>query len=226
MGEGRRHRASGQVRRDALLQAAAEVAAESGIGAITHRSVTERAGVPLATASYFFTSIDELAAEAMRVFTAARTAELEALAAGLAAEHRSLDEIAEALALASATERTWTLAQFEAYMQAARAPGIRPAVRDTLAAFDGFVAAVLHAAGGTDPEGTAASYVALADGLALRRLAVDQPFDAGELNRALRALFIGYLVEEHGIGAIPMVEAVLGDRRTTVEDPTCEHDES
>jgi DNA-binding transcriptional regulator YbjK len=205
----RRHRARGQVRRDALLQAAAEVAAEEGVGAVTHRRVTERAGVPLATVSYFFDSIDELATEALRVFTAARTAELDALADALEAEQRSPDEIAEALALAATTERTWTLAQFEAYMESARKPTLRPAVRETLGALDQVAAAALRMAGAADPENTASTFVALIDGLALRRLALDEPVDDQGLYRSLRALFIGYLVEQQGAAAMPVVEALL-----------------
>ena len=54
------HRASAQRRRVALLEAAAELAAETGAGAVTHRAVAARAGVPLSTTSYFFSSIDEL----------------------------------------------------------------------------------------------------------------------------------------------------------------------
>ncbi|CAN5581672.1 hypothetical protein BH10ACT1_BH10ACT1_28770 [soil metagenome] len=62
----RAHRASAQRRRSALLDAAAELAAEVGAGAVTHRAVAARAGVPLSTTSYFFSSIDELVTEALR----------------------------------------------------------------------------------------------------------------------------------------------------------------
>ncbi|QXC59577.1 TetR family transcriptional regulator [Aquihabitans sp. G128] len=62
----RAHRASAQRRRAALLDAAAELAAEVGAGAVTHRAVAARAGVPLSTTSYFFGSIDELVTEALR----------------------------------------------------------------------------------------------------------------------------------------------------------------
>ena len=61
----RTHRASAQRRRAALLDAAAELAAEIGAGAVTHRAVAARAGVPLSTTSYFFGSIDELVTEGL-----------------------------------------------------------------------------------------------------------------------------------------------------------------
>ncbi len=220
---GRRHRASGRARREALIDAAVEVAAERGMGAVTHRSVTERAGVPLATASYFFASIDELAAEAMHLFVTARTAELEALAAERAAQGDPPDEIAETLARASGAERTKTLAQFEAYLHAAREPSFRPAVADALAAFDQFVTGVLRAAGGADPEGHAASFVAVADGLALRRLALGRPPDPDELQRALRAMFIGYLVDAPPAAGRPNPEPA--DPRCRSGHKTCEHEQ-
>ncbi len=72
------HRASAQRRRAALLDAAAELAAEVGAGAVTHRGVAARAGVPLSTTSYFFSSIDELVTEALRQSSQARVAGYDA----------------------------------------------------------------------------------------------------------------------------------------------------
>src|SRR6478752_9223691 len=72
------HRPSAQRRRDALLDAAAELAAEVGAGAVTHRAVAARAGVPLSTTSYFFSSIDELVTEALRVGATARVSDFDA----------------------------------------------------------------------------------------------------------------------------------------------------
>src|SRR6478609_7665045 len=72
------HRASAQRRRAALLEAAAELAAEIGAGAVTHRAVAARAGVPLSTTSYFFSSIDELVTEALRVGASERVADFDA----------------------------------------------------------------------------------------------------------------------------------------------------
>ncbi len=65
-------------RRAALLRAAAELAGELGAGAVTHRAVAARAGVPVSTTSYFFSSIDELVTEALRLSASGRLEQLAA----------------------------------------------------------------------------------------------------------------------------------------------------
>ncbi len=54
-----------RLRRDELLAAAIELFAEGGSRAITHRAVAARAGLPSATTTYYFESIDELIREAL-----------------------------------------------------------------------------------------------------------------------------------------------------------------
>lgn len=49
-----------RVRRDQLVAAATSLFAEGGTKAVTHRSVSEAASVPLATVSYYFASIEQL----------------------------------------------------------------------------------------------------------------------------------------------------------------------
>lgn len=49
-----------RVRREQLIAAAAKLFSEGGTKAITHRSVSEVAQVPLATVSYYFDSIEQL----------------------------------------------------------------------------------------------------------------------------------------------------------------------
>ncbi|HEX6567853.1 MAG TPA: TetR family transcriptional regulator, partial [Acidimicrobiales bacterium] len=148
MAETRRHRPSAQARRDALLRAAVEVAAERGAAGVTHRAVTERAGLPLATASYFFSSIDDLVAEALRTFVADEAARLSAMASQLRRDRRSPDEIAAALSEASmpAGPLPWALAQFEAYLQAARDPALAGPVADALATYERVAEGALRAA--------------------------------------------------------------------------------
>lgn len=50
----------GQQRRDALVRAAADIAATHGFGAVSHRAVARRAGVPLGSTTYYFSSLDDL----------------------------------------------------------------------------------------------------------------------------------------------------------------------
>jgi TetR/AcrR family transcriptional regulator, regulator of biofilm formation and stress response len=199
MAEPRRHRPRAQARRDALLRAAVEVAAERGAAGTTHRAVTERAGLPLATASYFFSSISELVAEALRTHVADEAARLDGLAADLGGDDHGPDEVAAALAAASMPDGPlpWALAQFEAYLQAARDPGLRKPVADALAVYEGVAETALVAAGA--PAGVAAeaapAFNALADGFSLHRLARPRDDDVDALRRALRLLFLGLLVE-------------------------------
>ena len=63
------------------------------------------------------------------------------------------------------------IAQFDLYLQAARDPSLRSAAAEAFAAYERVAAAALRAAGLADPERVAALFVALADGLGLRRLA-------------------------------------------------------
>lgn len=197
--EVRRHRPRAQARRAALLRAAVEVAAERGTAGVTHRAVTERVGVPLATASYFFSSIDDLVAEALRTFVADEAQRLSDLAADLAGDEHTPDEMAAALAEASmpAGPLPWTLAQFETYLQAARGEALRAPVADALAVYEQVAETALAGAGAPDPASAAPAFNALADGFALHHLARPRPHDVAALRRALRLLFLGLLVE-HG----------------------------
>ncbi|WP_107655935.1 TetR/AcrR family transcriptional regulator [Nocardia suismassiliense] len=191
----RKHRAAGAARRDALLRATVEVAAERGMAGVTHRTVTEHAGVPLATISYFFESIDALATEALRVFTAERVQALTSLNDALAAQQYEFEDMASLFADATATDRTQSMAIFEAFLHAGRNPAQRKAVGEALAALQRVAATALRAAGASDPEGAAESFVALVDGFAMHALAEEtQQVDRVGLRRAARALFLGELV--------------------------------
>lgn len=50
----------GRRRRDALLEAAGKLLAEGGLQAVSHRAVADRAGLPLAATTYYFSSRAEL----------------------------------------------------------------------------------------------------------------------------------------------------------------------
>lgn len=133
-------------RREALLRAAIEVVGERGLAGVTHRAVTERAGVPLTSASYYFGSIDELVFEALRGFAEQRTQRLHEVLAEARTRDATPREVSRML-LEQLTDlpRAERLAFFEILCNAPRyAEVAEPAraavdcylhtVRDTLAA--------------------------------------------------------------------------------------------
>src|SRR5215207_7541465 len=141
----REHRRRSLERRAALVRATISVLADRGVAGVTHRAVTEAAGVPLATVSYFWSSAEELATVAARV---------------------------------SAPRRPETIAQFEAYLDAARSTRHRPAVADAIGAFRQVAEATLAGAGLADAGAAAEALVALSDGFALLQLATAADLDA------------------------------------------------
>ena len=55
----------GERRRYALVSAAAELLCEGGFDAVRHRAVARRAGLPLASTTYYFSSLDDLLVHAV-----------------------------------------------------------------------------------------------------------------------------------------------------------------
>ncbi|MDQ1490107.1 MAG: hypothetical protein QOJ23_2621 [Actinomycetota bacterium] len=186
-------------RREALLRATIELLGEIGAKSITHRAVAERAGLPLASTTYYFSSVQQLIEEALKLHVAERVAQLSAMAAvALEARGASAIAIAERLAEVLASAPTPILvAQYQMYLEAGRNPALQPAVADALAAFEGLAAGVLAALGARDPESTAEAFVALLDGFALHRLARprDPAREAAALVAAMRALFLEQVMD-------------------------------
>ena len=185
-------------RREALLRATIELLGETGAKSVTHRAVAERAGLPLASTTYYFTSVQQLIEEALKLHAAERVAELQALTMAVAERGASAQDIAERLA-AKLVERTpgVLVAQYQMYLEAARNPALRPAVADALAAFERLAAAVLGALGAREPERAADAVVALLDGFALHRVARPRPpeEEAAALVAAMRALFLEQVMD-------------------------------
>ena len=66
----------GERRRYALVSAAAELLCEGGFDAVRHRAVARRAGLPLASTTYYFSSLDDLIAKAVEHVGRARPQQL------------------------------------------------------------------------------------------------------------------------------------------------------
>lgn len=83
----------------AIGHAAAELIAESGVGALTHRAVAARAGVAVGTTTLYFSTIGDLRKHALEYLAAQTDDDIHELAEGLSAAVDPADFLAEASAL-------------------------------------------------------------------------------------------------------------------------------
>src|SRR5918999_1774807 len=74
----------GEARREAILRATLALIGERGPDAVTHRAVAERAGVPLASTTYWFESKEDLLQETLLLAAREEVARLERLVLELA----------------------------------------------------------------------------------------------------------------------------------------------
>jgi DNA-binding transcriptional regulator YbjK len=188
-----------RARREALLRAAIELLSEGGARALTHRAVAARAGLPPASTTYYFDTIQQLTDAALELHVSDRVAELDALVAGALAVGDTPEEVGGLVATALADRAAEVIvAQFEIYLEAARNPALRPTVAEALDAFEQFAARALKSLGARDPEGAAPAIVAVIDGFALHRLARPRPRDeeVASVRAAIRALFVAAIMSD------------------------------
>jgi DNA-binding transcriptional regulator YbjK len=184
----------GEERRSQILRATLAVIGRSGIPAVTHRSVAEEAGVPLGSLTYYFESKDELLRDALLLFVSEEAERLRVLGESIAEQELAPEQIADGFSALLETEKgPEQIAQFELYLEAARNPALREPAERCFRAYEEIAAAALRAAGVPDPDRAAALFVAMADGLGLRRVAA--PGTGAELRAALLDLFHGV---QHG----------------------------
>ncbi|MDO7881470.1 TetR/AcrR family transcriptional regulator [Salinibacterium soli] len=166
----------GEARREALLDAVLRVLERDGASGVTHRSVAAEAGVPVASATYYFATLDDLFVSALRRATQQQVA----LFADLG-EH-DLRGFAEVMHDWAFTHRGAAIAQYELMFLAMR----RDALRADAEAWYG---ALEHA---IDPERlhpvrTRVTAHAI-DGLLLRMLWLGEPSTVGEIEAAVREI--------------------------------------
>ncbi len=178
--------ARGEERRELILRAALAVVGRRGIGAVTHRSVAEEAGVPLGSLTYWFATKDDLLREALRLFVDEEAERLRSVGEELV-EGMPPEEIAERFSeVLEAGDGMEQVAQFQLYLEAARNPALAEVAQQCFAAYDDICRQALRAAGAEADGPLPALFVALADGLGLRRLGSG---DALDVRAAMLAVF-------------------------------------
>lgn len=126
-----RQKRSGQ-RQEAMREAAARLLIEHGPAAVTHRRVAAEAGVPAGSAAYYFPSIEELYAEAVRTAEGMRTAAARAFAEDLTTRRRSSATTARLLIEALYAPRLdadVVTVRLEPMLDASRTPGLLETMR-------------------------------------------------------------------------------------------------
>ena len=174
--DGRVRYARGAERRSVLIEAAADVLLEHGLAALSHRAVAVRAGLPLASTTYYFDSVDELRDEALH-----SVAEM-----WLARARAALDALPERLDRASAAQavvgilgadasREQQLLLYERYLEAGRHERLRPLVVSYNTRLGELVREVLLRAALPTGEGEVGLVFAVTDGAAVTALAEGAP---------------------------------------------------
>ena len=129
---------TGERRRYALVSAAAELLREGGFEAVRHRAVARRAGLPLASTTYYFSSLDDLIASAVAHIGMLEVAQLRAEVATLSRRRRGPETTADLLVdLLVGSEsgprlREQLISRYERYIACARLPALRDIQRRNL----------------------------------------------------------------------------------------------
>ncbi len=126
----------GERRRCALVSAAAELLSEGGFEAVRHRAVARRAGLPLASTTYYFSSLDELTAAAVEYIGLAEAAQMRSRVSSLSRRRRGAESTADILVelliddTGAGTEQL--ISRYERYIACARQPALRDIQRRVL----------------------------------------------------------------------------------------------
>ncbi|GAA4634088.1 TetR/AcrR family transcriptional regulator [Actinoallomurus vinaceus] len=115
-------------RRRAIIEAAGQLIAEVGVGKLTHRLVAERAGVPLGSTTYYFSSLEELIDETIGYVGEVFVQAVHSLSEGIA----SSDDVAASLAelfTGQMRDAKQSVLMVEMYLAAAYRPELRPIAR-------------------------------------------------------------------------------------------------
>lgn len=185
-------------REQAMLDAAVRLLASEGRGGVTHRAVAAEAGVPLGATTYYFESRDDLLERAF-----ARWAEVET--ARFADEDRRLarvrsprglaDGLIDSIAEAVVPDRSYYIAEYELWLEAARRPELRPTAARWCEDEVALLRTHLERLGSSDPGRDATILGATLDGFAEQVLIADDPVEQADALRPHMRRLVGALLD-------------------------------
>ncbi|TLW93216.1 TetR family transcriptional regulator [Saccharomonospora piscinae] len=179
----------GERRRSALAAAAAELLVEGGFGAVRHRAVAERAGLPLASTTYYFDSLDDLVCAAVERYGRAELAAGRERLAELATENRGVDAVVELvldLLLGPDPHEEAVILRYERLVGTGRRPHLRPLMRVLSAELRELLSEIFVRSGFDVDAARLERLIALVDGAVVNALVAVEPDPRSVAARMLR----------------------------------------
>jgi DNA-binding transcriptional regulator YbjK len=175
-------------RREAILDAALGVIAESGTEEVTHRRVAAAAGVPLGSTTYYFASREELVREAFRHYVARVLAQLsEVLGERRPRDAKGLVDFLVEIVRRELQGRWTLIVEYELMLRAARDRELAADFQRYERALASGLAEALERLGAPQPFDTARTLIALVRGSELDAL-TRRETDLPDLERRLRPI--------------------------------------
>jgi DNA-binding transcriptional regulator YbjK len=169
----------GERRRAALAAAAAELLRTGGFDAVRHRAVAEKAGLPLASTTYYFTSLDDLVVAAVERSGRDELADvrvaLNALPAGAGIDAVLELVLDQLLGRESRDNPEAVILRYERFVGAGRRPYLTPVMRDMRREFDALLVSLLARAGVELDARALLRLVAVVDGTVVNSLIEADP---------------------------------------------------
>jgi DNA-binding transcriptional regulator YbjK len=169
----------GERRRDELIAAAAELLGAGGFDAVRHRAVAEKAGLPLASTTYYFASLDELVTAAVERHSRDGLAEgRQRLAAadpddGAELVELFLDQLLGVESRDGGLDAV--LLRYEQLVGSGRRPYLAPLMRAMRGEFDALLLEILARGGHHLDDAAVRDLVALIDGAVISALIEADP---------------------------------------------------
>lgn len=197
--------AKGERRRDGLIAAAAELLGSGGFDAVRHRAVADRAGLPLASTTYYFGSLEELVTAAVerhgRIGLAEGRARLAALVGGPDRPPDPQELVEQFLDQLLGVESRdggldAVLLRYEQLVGSGRRPYLAPLMRAMRGEFDALLHEILVRGGYHLDDDAVRDLVAVVDGAVISALIEADPDPRG----VARAVLLRSLAAREGHG--------------------------
>ncbi len=183
----------GERRKHALVVAAAELLAEGGFDAVRHRAVAERAGLPLASTTYYFDSLDDLIAVTVKHEADEELAAGRARLDEVSQAHGSPDAVVELVLdlLLGTRSRDGgvepVLLRYERLVGSPRRPYLAPLMRELAGELHELLGDILDRSGLPVGRDRVSELIALVDGAVVNALIESNPDPRAAARKMLRS---------------------------------------